>query len=499
MIRADGGPNIGAGHIARSLALARGFGAEKILLATRRPDSLVSRLAEAAGAQVAEVPGDPPGSPGGPISEMDADADFARSLCDAGDVLLIDHYSLGAEWETAAAVRGATRVVLDDRTGRRHETEVLIDYGLGASPRDYSGLVPERTKLLLGPAFAPLRPEFADERSRAEPRSEVRRILVSLGAFRFPRGVGLIVDTLLEAFGDRFALDVTIPDGHPDMDAVKSRLSGHTGSELHVDSNRMAELCRRADLAIGTAGATVYERLCLGLPAIYLTVAENQKPNAANLQLRGLDHYLGEAQNWEPQQLVEAVEGLASDPASLSARSLQGMTTVDAAGASRAAKFYRTPRVRLRAAAKEDCRQVWLWANEEEVRRTSLTQDPIPWESHQKWYERRLADPDTLLMIATNEANESIGQIRFQREGDGTGAATITIDIDREFRRGGYGAEVLLRGTELMQERWPKTDVVAVIRRENTASFKAFERAGYIRLREFEHGSTEVYEYVRRF
>jgi spore coat polysaccharide biosynthesis predicted glycosyltransferase SpsG len=38
----------------------------------------------------------------------------------------------------------------------------------------------------------------------------------------------------------------------------------------------MAELMRDADLAIGAAGTTSWERCCLGLPAIVLVLAENQ-------------------------------------------------------------------------------------------------------------------------------------------------------------------------------------------------------------------------------
>ena len=39
----------------------------------------------------------------------------------------------------------------------------------------------------------------------------------------------------------------------------------------------MAELMTNADLAIGAAGSTAYERAILGLPSILVTVAENQR------------------------------------------------------------------------------------------------------------------------------------------------------------------------------------------------------------------------------
>lgn len=45
----------------------------------------------------------------------------------------------------------------------------------------------------------------------------------------------------------------------------------------------MAELMTNADLAIGAAGATTWERCCLGLPTIQLVIAENQRQIAQAL------------------------------------------------------------------------------------------------------------------------------------------------------------------------------------------------------------------------
>ena len=38
----------------------------------------------------------------------------------------------------------------------------------------------------------------------------------------------------------------------------------------------MAELISKCDLAIGAAGTTAWERCCLGLPSIIITIADNQ-------------------------------------------------------------------------------------------------------------------------------------------------------------------------------------------------------------------------------
>jgi spore coat polysaccharide biosynthesis predicted glycosyltransferase SpsG len=49
----------------------------------------------------------------------------------------------------------------------------------------------------------------------------------------------------------------------------------------------MAALMAKADLAIGAAGGTSWERCCMGLPTIMLCLADNQREIARTLQSAG--------------------------------------------------------------------------------------------------------------------------------------------------------------------------------------------------------------------
>lgn len=46
----------------------------------------------------------------------------------------------------------------------------------------------------------------------------------------------------------------------------------------------MAQLIYEADLAIGAAGSSVWERCCLGLPQVLMLTADNQKIILENLK-----------------------------------------------------------------------------------------------------------------------------------------------------------------------------------------------------------------------
>ena len=67
----------------------------------------------------------------------------------------------------------------------------------------------------------------------------------------------------------------------------------------------------------------------------------------------------------------------------------------------------------LREATKEDCTLLFRWVNDPEVRRSSLSSEPIDWEEHVAWLTKKLADPSCHIFIASNTAGDPVGQVRF--------------------------------------------------------------------------------------
>jgi spore coat polysaccharide biosynthesis predicted glycosyltransferase SpsG len=58
-------------------------------------------------------------------------------------------------------------------------------------------------------------------------------------------------------------------------------------SEVLVGTEHMAELMAASDLAIGAAGTMAWERCSLGLPALTLVIADNQRAGARALAAAG--------------------------------------------------------------------------------------------------------------------------------------------------------------------------------------------------------------------
>ena len=135
-------------------------------------------------------------------------------------------------------------------------------------------------------------------------------------------------------------------------------------------------------------------------------------------------------------------------------------------------------RVRLRPARPEDSRVLFDWANDSATRRSSFLPDPIEWENHIAWFEARLdACDESQIFMAEQGDGELLGQIRFDRSG---GDAEIDYTVSPTHRGNRIGVRLLELGRRRIVAVWPGlTQVVGVVRPENVASIKSFERSGF--------------------
>lgn len=132
----------------------------------------------------------------------------------------------------------------------------------------------------------------------------------------------------------------------------------------------------------------------------------------------------------------------------------------------------------LREAKWEDMEQLFLWANDKEVRKNSFFMEPISYEEHQKWYEKKLKEESTQMYILCDGSLE-VGSLRLEYDAEG---AEISYSIAPEYRGCGYGKELIsLAEQEVRQwaEKSGKAVIKAQVKPENQASNRIFTEAGY--------------------
>ncbi len=220
--------------------------------------------------------------------------------------VVVDHYALDASWERHMRSSARRVLVVDDLADRPHECDLLVDQNLGRDPLAYQGKVGMATQVLAGPRYALLRPEFRLLRER-EPTSKqsamLRNIVVAMGGVDQHNASGKVLSALNQSRLDRGCrITIVMGSRSPALAAVweAARRSPFV-TDVCVDVTNMAERMACADLAIGAAGGSAWERCCLGLPSLVVVLAENQRSGALALAQVGAARLIGDIGDIEAQ------------------------------------------------------------------------------------------------------------------------------------------------------------------------------------------------------
>jgi UDP-2,4-diacetamido-2,4,6-trideoxy-beta-L-altropyranose hydrolase len=255
------------------------------------------------------------------------------------DWLITDHYALDHRWEAKVRPHASKLMVIDDLADRKHDCDLLLDQNLGHQPRDYTTWVSCHCKVLAGPGYALLRPEFARLRAYSLQRRQqptLKRLLITMGGVDEPNATGQVLQALqhCELPTDCKIVAVMGPKS-PWRDQVRLLAKEMVWStEVLVDIGDMAECMADSDLAIGAAGSTSWERCCLGLPTLIIATAENQRDAAQQLASIGAAHLLL-IEDQLTEQMKEIFKQLKSGYELLDHMSNQASRIVDGLGSDR--------------------------------------------------------------------------------------------------------------------------------------------------------------------
>lgn len=202
--------------------------------------------------------------------------------------IIVDHYAIDKTWHSYVKPLCARLMVIDDLADREHLCDLLLDQTLGRESDTYKQLVPLSCSTLLGSQYSLLRPEFCHHRHLSFKRRTfpvLKRLLITMGGMDSKNSTDMILKAL-EKSGLPSELEVIIVmgAGSPSLEKiVESARCSRFQENVIVNADNMAELMSSCDLVIGAAGATSWERCCLGVPSVMVVLAENQKGVAESL------------------------------------------------------------------------------------------------------------------------------------------------------------------------------------------------------------------------
>ena len=495
VFRTDASLTIGTGHVMRCLTLASGLRERSVqaFFVCREHEGHLCDLIEEQGFAVIRLPAPTAGyQTDGTLTHAawlgaswQEDAEQTRTTIEASDLkpdwLVVDHYALDQHWEGALRASVGRIMVIDDLADRVHDCDLLLDQNLVAQMHTrYAGNASVACGMLLGPEFALLQPIYAELHNRLPPREgPIRRIFIFFGGADSDNLTGRTLDAFLNLNRPDIEIDVVITIGGPHTAAVHKQVAGHDNIHLHSGLPALAPLMAKADLALGAAGATSWERLCLGLPALVVTLAENQRPIADALNHRGLIRWLGHQDAVDESAIGHALEKLIQQKLDED-WSLRCLEVVDGNGVNRvcaALAVVATTSLRVRHATLKDETLLLEWRNDQTARRNAFSPDPIPAESHRIWFRDRLRNLDGCrLYIVETTDGVALGQVRFEREDQ---SWEVHYALAPVFRGRGLGRRLLETSLLKLRAELRGALIFGQVKEDNHLSRNVFESLGF--------------------
>ena len=349
MFRVDASLHIGTGHVMRCLTLADALGeqgAECQFVCREHEGHLMDHI-RSSSYQVHALPKPSENTLYGPDLahsswlgvDCSTDAQQTRQLAKGAklDWLIVDHYALDHRWETLMRSEYRRIMVIDDLADRHHDCDLLLDQNYGSSAERYAGLVPFECVQLHGPKFALMKPIYAQCRAEQGARSgKIERVLIYFGGGADPMN---LTGRAFRAFQApellKIELDIVVGSNYMYKAELKAGVASRGSSCIHATLPDLSELMARADLSIGAGGATTWERCCLGLPSIVISIADNQRPACEALAADDLVQYLGHFDVITPELILAQILELLGKPKRVSDLSNKGMKLVDGNGVNR--------------------------------------------------------------------------------------------------------------------------------------------------------------------
>jgi spore coat polysaccharide biosynthesis predicted glycosyltransferase SpsG/RimJ/RimL family protein N-acetyltransferase len=248
------------------------------------------------------------------------------------------------------------------------------------------------------------------------------------------------------------------------------------------------------DFVIGAGGVASLERLFLQIPQVVFTIADNQLENARALSSWGILEWLGDLRELPIKELATLISSVLEKPSLLWEKATNGALFVDGLGSRRIVQLLTKSKITnliARPADLTDASTLYLWNNDIQSRRNSITKSIISPNSHYVWFEKYILNPAKGSRIFVIEDSYGpIGQVRFDAQQDGT--YLLSYGIDFAFRGQSLGKEVLALGLKAHKMRVPEAIYKAMANRTNLASTHTLESLSF---REVEnHGEFIEYE-----
>lgn len=348
--RADGGKNVGMGHIIRCLSLAQAFrryghqiyffskldeGIEKVKQENFEAIKLLSGEQQKEGFFY----GDPTC-----LSEEANEIILLLSTYQV-DLLFIDSYNVTERYFSNLKLHVEKLAYIDDVNKFPYPVDFVVNGNIIGEFLDYKKC-DNKQVFLLGPKYNMIRPEFCNLPLRPI-NKEVAEIMITTGGSDPYNVTENLLSILLQNKSfDNIRINVLVGSGFTDYKDLINFKQNHGNVSLYSNSglpqdlpeiefSSVSTLMLRSDLAISAGGSTLYELAACGTPALVFILADNQKAIVEKMDELGYVMKLGWYNQLNEDLVIGNLLKLMNDFERRKEMSSKGQKLVDGYGTDR--------------------------------------------------------------------------------------------------------------------------------------------------------------------
>lgn len=267
-IRADGGKDIGMGHIMRMLTLSEELKKHFDVIFICRYDNTNKYLPGIQKIKASKFK----------IHIIDSSNVIHQIIniqkIEDADLLITDSYDVNEEYFDSLKKYFYKTIYIDDVNICRMNVDAVINPNVTAQMYKYNTEPNEDAKLLLGTQYTILRNEFVKFGEKVVNKN-VKNVMLTVGGMDDKYLTLRIIKLLSD-----FKLNLHVIIGNAFDDLLKSKIKAIKPNNLKIISYENATISKvmeKCDLAISSCGSTLYELIAMKVPTIGLIVADNQK------------------------------------------------------------------------------------------------------------------------------------------------------------------------------------------------------------------------------
>ncbi|WP_417859718.1 UDP-2,4-diacetamido-2,4,6-trideoxy-beta-L-altropyranose hydrolase [Winogradskyella sediminis] len=386
-------------------------------------------------------------------------------------IIIVDGYQFKSSYQKSLKNKGYKIIYIDDLAEDYMYADVVINHSAAFKESDYKK--EGYTQLALGTDYALLRPEFLDLACKNRLIDRIDTAFVCFGGADPFHLTVMAVKALLDLHQIK-KINVVLGGAYLDRE-IFTLASTTLKIEIHknISSKEIAEVMSSSHIGIVPASTVLYELCSVKMPVLSGYYIENQKNIYKEFVEKNIIFDGGDFRTYTTEHFKIKLQAIISEKSYVSYLSNQ-KAIIDGKSKARLLGLINQLNISFKTASEKDLITVLNWSNDTLVRKNSFNSNPILLEDHKKWFFKKIKDKQTLFLIALING-ESAGVVRFEI---GEERTTIGILVDKKFRGQKMATAFLIKSAELYFSKY-KLPIFAYIKKDNFASLKSFQRAGY--------------------